>query len=85
MREELERPALSPDKQLLFGMAVPHHILKFAEKSMEQASLHTFAKCLNLTGTKFLKADRDTGDSLRSSTFAFTCHHTFQSSAMFFF
>ena len=50
-----------PGNQILRGMAVPHHVLKFAEKSMEQASLHTFAKCLNLTGTKFLKADRDTG------------------------
>ena len=42
-------------------MKVPKHIVKFAEASMEQAALITFAKKLNLAGTKFLDASRDTG------------------------
>jgi hypothetical protein len=46
-------------------MKVPAHIVKFAEASMEQAALITFAKKLNLKGTKFLDASRDTGTLLR--------------------
>jgi hypothetical protein len=42
-------------------MKVPNHIVKFAEASMKQAALITFAKKLNLRGTKFLDASRDTG------------------------
>lgn len=42
-------------------MAVPKHIVKFAEASMEQAALITFARKLNLGGMKFLEASRATG------------------------
>lgn len=42
-------------------MVVPPHIIKFAEKSMEQAALTTFARNLSLAGTKFLSANRDSG------------------------
>ena len=42
-------------------MAVPQHIIKFAEKSMEQAALTTFARNLSLAGSRFLSANRDTG------------------------
>ena len=44
-------------------MAVPKHIILFAEKSMEQAGLLTFAKNLGLAGAKFLSANRNDGTS----------------------
>lgn len=43
------------------AMAVPQHIVRFAEKSMEQAALLTFAKNLNMVDTKFLSASREHG------------------------
>jgi hypothetical protein len=42
-------------------MAVPQHIIKFVEKSMEQAALTTFARNLSLAGSRFLSANRDSG------------------------